>query len=52
MSSGRVAHERGDCNGDHTCYWCWDEIVEERTANPLPNQEEEVDQEPEEGDDA
>lgn len=40
MSSARVAHERGDCNGDHTCYWCWSEL------------EEEVDQEPEEGDDA
>jgi hypothetical protein len=21
----RRAHEQGDCNGDHTCVWCWGE---------------------------
>jgi hypothetical protein len=25
----RRAHEQGDCNGDHTCIWCWAEIADE-----------------------
>jgi hypothetical protein len=25
----RQAHEQGDCNGDHTCVWCWAETADE-----------------------
>jgi hypothetical protein len=25
----RWAHDQGDCNGDHTCVWCWNETADD-----------------------
>jgi hypothetical protein len=29
----RWAHDQGDCNGDHTCVWCWNEMTDDDTNN-------------------